>query len=215
MHMPNLSHIALLNPTLGYIIDVMKPRLVPRVYRLVWVFTNASIVDQPYERSMDQTFVTDAWLYEAEYSVRRPNGNAGSVFKGQNDVNTELKPSIDITLKSDGLGPNCDFPIIDSPTPIEHCARASVSSAPYSGGIGDCLLLQKRQLLRGTATLRRTLQADENPFIVTLAFKTYQVDSCNLCGMEDKDVDAWRKRKLACAEWARSEGILNIGAAGE
>jgi hypothetical protein len=140
--------------------------------------------------------VTDAWLYEAEYSIHAPNAHAGSAFKSLNDVNMELKPYVMLKLRLDGLGPGCDYPIVDRYTPIEHCAKASVSPAPYSGGIGDTILIRKRQLLKADFMLNRALNVDEVPYIVSLAFKTYQVDDCSMCNFVDKDIQDWRQQFL-------------------
>jgi hypothetical protein len=173
--------IARYNPRLAYLLEVVKPKLIPRVYKMSVVFDSGTVTGLPLTGELRKPMSNDAWMIGMSYTVRAPLAWAGSPFKGLFDHYTTRSPFIDVNIKFIGAGPTEDIQITDSPTPLELVAKAAGNPDPFLSALGNWHVIQKDQLAAIDFYLRRTLSAGtETPYEVTLAFNMYEVDGCCL-----------------------------------
>lgn len=174
-----------INPLLAYLLEVVRPRWVPRVYKVDAVF-NSGIAGQQIDTGLAKPMASDAWIYDLEYSIRVINQHPGALFKGFFDYYNERQPYLDMDLSFIGAGPTCDIRVTNAPTPIQHVARVTGGSGDrFTSAIGDYQLIWKDQDMRISMWLRQALADDDSPFVVTVVAKMYEIDRCHLCDVHD------------------------------
>lgn len=155
----------------------------PQIFKMEAQFTTGAIDEEVDASTTDgtpgSTFCSDFVILGARFQIRRTLAFAGSIWKGQSDVNNALNSGIDMTLEAEGCP---KFEIVPVPTAIELVADApgtpdSCCAFPYGFVMPAC------SDLKAVFINRRALAPDELPTSVIVAVRGQSL-GCNLCDVE-------------------------------
>ncbi len=122
----------------------------------------AGTADTPIPAKLQGTIESDIWVRAVRYTVRRPEYQSGSPWKGVWDTFNALNPNIDFTLVVKSY---CSYVISPDPTPLENIREVFECACPVG------LVWRCNATFNSVFTNLRAFGADEVPVeaIVTMS----------------------------------------------
>lgn len=179
-----LRDTALVSPLLTYMLTRGSP-LVPRVYsiELRWddVASDRLLDSNAQAFSNGEGLYQMFWLQDITYTVRRPQFNAGVFGARQQDEYCKLNPYVDVKIVT--KGPDI-YKLTDGFQPLENIVKTSANGRAWANRM---FVLPKNGNIVVEAYNRRTFEALEVPYIVTLSFIGLEMSGCKLasCGYDE------------------------------
>lgn len=179
-----LGDIAPLDPRLAYVL--YQAGLAPGGYvdvggweiiniRGTWATTDAN---QTVRGQFDGLVEADLWVKDVQYTVKRPNAFAGSIFKPQADYFNMKNPNIDFQLI---INSYCRYLISPTFTPLENIKQAFSRCCSELGLVLRCSARPEAQF-----TNTRTLADDEIPTIAVISMHAIRLprEAYGACNIE-------------------------------
>lgn len=169
-----LEELAFHNPVLALLIVKEAPQFKPTSYEVKATFLESG-VGTPLELGFAQRVFNDVWVQRVEYTVQRPLYAAGSPLRGFFEEYNKKNPGIDVYMKLDQTD---TYDVTQTAQPIENIFAPSGVTEPkgFMGWRG--LVIQRIGTPFMKLTLTRTLQQDEIPYIVRIAFHVLELRGC-------------------------------------
>jgi hypothetical protein len=182
------------NPKLCYMLEVVKPRLIPRVYRIEAHFDTVTTGQRLEAVHLRKPMCQDAIIWDLEYTIRCP-GYLGSPFYPKYQYDLRIAPFVDVDIEilgcEGGCGGTDNLHITDFPIPLETAMHAAQGPSNHLSVLGDWRTIEKDFDLSLIYILQRTLNADEVPYQIIVIAKMWELDKCcKMCDLEDKVVRA-------------------------
>lgn len=164
------------NPVLALTLVRDHPPLVPNSYSIEANFETAAVGDQ-VEPSFRTEFYQDSWVQQAYYTLRRPDYLSGSPLKWESDDYARKNPYVDFEGQLVSWDKNT---VTAWRQPLENLFPVPGACGPTGFMAHEGYVFPKASNMWTRFTLRRTLLADELPYIITVTFLVKELQGCRL-----------------------------------
>lgn len=172
----DLREVALIDPILALALYESRDKL-PQLFPLV-AQLNTGAIDEFTDASTGDRdgFCSDTIILGSKFQVRRIAAFAGSIFKGQSDVNNALNSGIDVNLQVSGECPVFDIMGGDF-APIE-CVSDAPGTCDTGLGFPYGFVAPRCGRIFAQFFNRRPLAPSEGPVTIHMVFRGISLGNC-------------------------------------